>query len=314
MTKIPRLLINRGSQGIEAAALLFEHHYFGISTGIYMPINSEVYRTVVAPKGQLAAVAREVGEFLLRNGGLIVLVSYLEEAGELPIESTKELTDPTSLKFWNAEHLVATNLRDSSFRLPLADTFDRTLATMGQHTRRNLRGFQRRAMKEFDAAYEPRAEVSLADFLELNSRSKYSVSKWIAQWRYQSGQNVSGGTISGLRTGEGTWLSLIGSHSQADTVWLDWQMNREVSSSISIVSAMRAFFISSQIDLGMRWVHLEGGTPHSMKSVFIIEEARDLLFARKILSPKLINQISTTISTTGPLAKFLGADSLIWGG
>ncbi len=303
--KLPRLLLRSGRHGLDAAVLLCEHQLHGFHTGLYMPTNGDGYRTVLAPAEEVDGVAREAGEFALKQGAILVLISYLDPCNAPAAEGP-------AAGFQDGSHLIATQLRDASRNLPLAPSFDGTLALMGRHTRRNLRASQRRVIQELGAVYTADAQVSLSDFLELNRASMYSAPDWAARWRYESVRNVAHGSMAGLRAADGAWLSLIGGHRHEDTVWLDWQMNLTRFASFSLVSAMRAFFIASQIDQGARWIRFEGGTSHSISAAFVKEQARDLIFARGALSPRLVRALAKGISTGGPIAKALSSPSLVW--
>ncbi len=305
--KFPRLFLRSGPQGLNAAVLLAEHRLHGLHTGLYMPTTGDGYRTVVAPPGQLDTVAKEAGEFALQQGAIMVLVSYLDPAETAPAE------DPAGA-FRNVPHLIATQLRDASRILPLASTYDATLARMGRHTRRNFRACQRRVIQELGAVYVADPEISLSEFLQVNEGSMYTAPDWVARWRYDSIHSMNHAVFAGLRAADGTWLSLLGGHREADTVRLDWQMNLTRFASLSLVSAMRAFLIASQIDRGVRSIRFEGGTLHSMSSAFLKEQARDLIFARGALPPGVVRRLSRSISTGGPLAKALSSPSLVWRG
>ncbi len=305
--KFPRLFLRTGPHGLDAAVLLVEHRLHGLHTGLYMPTTVDGYRTVVAPPDQLDTVAKEAGEFALQQGAMMVLVSYLK-----PAEATS--AENSAADFQNVPHLIATQLRDASRVLPLASTYDATLARMGRHTRRNFRACQRRVVQELGAVYIAEPEITLSEFLKVNEGSMYTAPAWVARWRYESIHSMDQGVFAGLRAADGTWLSLIGGHREADTVRLDWQMNLMRFASLSLVSAMRAFFIASQIDRGVRWIRFEGGTLHSMNSAFLKEQARDLIFACRALPPGVVRRLSKAISTGGPLAKALSSPALAWRG
>ena len=310
-SKLPRLLLRNGPAGLDAAVLLLEYHPCGVPTGLFIPMDGDGHRTIVAPAGERAAVALQAGEFLIGCGANLALITCAELA-DPPYPAPAGLTSDSAADFRDAPRLIATQSRSVFHTLPLASTYDATLETMGRHTRRNLRACHRRAVRELGASYRPHAEISLPEFLKLNRASMYAVPDWVACWRYQSARSIDGGIFAGLQAADGRWLSIIGGHARSDIARLDWQANFTGFGSLSLVTTMRAFFIGSQVDRGMRWLRFEGGTPHSMSSAFLKEDVRDLVFARNALSPRALRRLAGAISKTGPLRNVLAADSLVW--
>lgn len=111
--------------------------------------------------------------------------------------------------------------------LPLQSTYDETLATMGKHTRRNLRAFRRRAEAELHADFVSVAELSRDDLVTLNGLCSYPVPDRVAAWRHQTATELIGSFLLGIRSGDGRWLSLLGGRRHHGTTEVTWQMNRE---------------------------------------------------------------------------------------
>ena len=313
-TKVPQMLYRTGSQGLEAAVLLLEYRSLGLRNGLYSPVYGDSDRTVIAPLEQRAAAARQAGELLLRRGARLVLLSYVEEPvrAEPPDLRDSALEDD----FWDSAGLAATQLRDTSHVLPLLGTYNETLARMGSRTRRNLRAYQRRAVQQLAAVYESPAKVSVEEFLELNQASFYAAPEWVARWRYASVEDVPGGFFAGLRGGDGRWLSLAGCYVQqaTSTMCLDWQMNRTGFESFSLMSALRSFLIADQIQHGRRKINFDGGTSHTIRSAFLPETTRDLLFLHPTLRPGLLRSLSRRFKAAGPILHTLRSDALVWRG
>ena len=308
----PHLLLRRGADGLQAAVLLQEYRVFGFSTGLYIPFDLDGYRTVIAPPEERSLVAGQAAHFLLQRGARLLLISHME-----PSPGAGALAPPAPPEIWplhlqQVPHLVAAQVRSASRMLPLQRTFDETLAMMGPRTRRNLRLAQRRVQNEMGAVHMPRAKLSLLEFLQLNRVSMYPVPHDVAVWRFQTAHTIEQGIFAGLRAADGRWLSLLGGHWAGDTVCLDWQMNLTGYASLSIGTAMRAFFIQHQIERGMQWIRFEGGTPHSISSAFAVEHARDLLFARSRVLIRVLRWLFSRIPAGGLLAKALASDAFVW--
>ena len=207
---------------------------------------------------------------------------------------------------------IAIQSRELRRVLPLKTTYDATLATMGPHTRRNLRSVHRHVVKELGASYLPQAELSRIDFLNLNRVCTYTVPDWVAQLRYDAACSGDGTVFAGLRAADGHWLSLLGGRRNRDTTFVDWQMNLQSSGPLSLGTAMRAFFLADEIHRGMLFIRFEGGTPHSIQNAFVPERVTDLLFARRWLSPVFLRTISPLLPEAGLLADTLRSKRLVW--
>ena len=66
--KIPKLLLEVGSEGLTAAVLLFEYQAYGIPTGAFISADADGWRTVVAQPERRAAAAQLAAKFLLARG------------------------------------------------------------------------------------------------------------------------------------------------------------------------------------------------------------------------------------------------------
>jgi len=313
--RVPKLLVKSGPKGLKAAVILFEYYAFGVPTGLYVSSDLDGWRTVIAPAERRSTVAEEAAEHLLVRGANLILISYNRSELSSPdeLEAMAELV-PETVLHTSSPRLKAIQMRPFGRTLPLCESFDATLATMGAHTRRNLRASQRRAVKELGAVYIADAELSLDEFLRINRACTYTVADRIAEWRYRSARSVKGGVFAGLRAADGRWMSFVGGRRLRETVAMDWQMNLKASGSLSLVTAMRALFLADEVERGMRWMRFEGGTTHSIQSAFLPEQATDLMFVRRGLSRKMLRYVGELLPTGGLLAETLLSDTLVWRG
>ncbi len=312
LSKVPRTLLLRRGEELVAAVLMAEYLLLGVPTGLFIPIDSDGQRSVIAPVSSRRLRAHQAGDFVMRNGGRVALVSWLvegERTGEFV--SASAFDDNVAAPASNS-NLLGRQSRDLPRRLPLRATFDQTLAQMGAHTRRDLRAFRRRAIKELGAVYVHRAELSKAEFLAMNRDSMYAVPEWVAEWRYASARSVAGGIFSGMISGDGRWLSIIGGHKSLDAANLDWQVNLAGFGSLSLVTAMRSFFIEDQIQQGLNWLRFDGGTPHVMSSAFVLDRAYDLLFAKTAIPRKFLMRLAVKGYVGEALSRAITSTSMEW--
>ena len=264
--KIPHavLLYNQENE-LSAAVIALEYRWQQLGLGIFVPMDPDGDLTVLsAPELQSAAAGRAAGFLMQKHARAVYLVSRLDGTGAR-VAGTPPIT------------ILHRDLRRT---LPLLRSLDETLASMGSRSRRNLRNFARRAIKEFGAVFYPDCDISESNLIEINQVCAYPVPDWVSSWRYHSTHTIPGGFISGLRAENGEWLSLLGGRRYGDTAIIDWQMNRIDLGSISIGTAMRYFQTEHEIATGCRWLRFNGSTAHSIQNAFQRETVTDLLWMR----------------------------------
>jgi hypothetical protein len=277
--KIPNLILLLDENGEPyGGAFLLEYRVLGVPSRIFVPVDNDGELTVLAPLQHRRDVARRVAEYLLWNGANAVLLTVSE------VQSFPACLD-------DERGLAAKSTRELRRTLALQPTLDATLSTLGVRSRRNLRYFSRRAEGELGAAFIANAEITEAEFVALDRNCLYTVPEWVATWRYHSIRQVRGGFLSGLRAGDGSWLSLIGGHRHGLITTIDWQMNRRDIPSYSIGTAMRMFQLKAEIDSGIKYLRFEGGTPHSIQTAFLKEQVDDLLWTRGVWSVTVLQLV-----------------------
>lgn len=298
--KVPHLLLLPDSAGEpQAAVLLYEYGLGRISSGIFVPADLCGERTVLAPERLRSMIAWQAAEALLDRGAHLVFLSLRNG-------------DFTSLHR-AATHTCATRQRIALRTLPIASSFDATVAAMGSHTRRNLRHYRRLAESELGATFVPEANPSESEFLALNRDSLYPVFPWIAKWRFRNARGLRDSVLAGLQTADGSWLSLIGGRRRNRITYLDWQMNVKAYPALSIGTAMRAFLIEHEVARGSLLLTFEDGTPHSMNRAFVPENVCDLLLARPSLSPNVLRNLAARMPLkSNVLAATIRENTFVW--
>jgi hypothetical protein len=279
--KVPHVLLLRNSAAqLQAAVLLYEYGIGPISSGVFIPADMHGERSVLAPEPIRSAVAWHAAESLLDHGAHLV---YLQ-VRNADFSSFRQSRPRT----FAIRHHIAFRI------LPIASTFEATIAVMGSHTRRNLRHYRRLVESKLGATFVPDVNLSESEFLALNRNSAYPAYPWVAKWRLRNARGGPDGLFAGLRAADGSWLSLVGGRHRNGVTYLDWQMNVQAYPALSIGTAMRAHLIEHEVARGTRQLSLEGGTPHSMVSAFLPENMCDLLLARPSLSPNILRKVAAS--------------------
>ena len=258
----------------------------------------------------------EAGEFLLKRGALLLLLSYMEplNGGQASggHESTSVSLTPPGVERSAAGRLLAHQVRELGRKLPLHESFEATLAGLSRNTRHNLRRSMQQASHELATEFSAKADLDLPALQELASESAYGPPDWAVMERFDAVRELPGGVLAGLRSTDGRWLSVVGAHREGDTLCLDWQLKRSGLGAISLATAMRGFLIEYEIGLGTRWLRFESGTTHPLQRAFVRERSHDLLFAQRFLPVALLKRLSSGLAEGGPLATVLTSAALVW--
>jgi hypothetical protein len=305
--KVPHVLLLPNSEGeLQAAVLLYAYGIGRVSSGIFVPADLNGERTVLAPERLRSMVAWQAAEFLLDHGAHLVLLS-LRNGDFTALHSATSRNPQTGAR------TCATRLRLANRSLPIASTFDATVAAMGPRTRRNLRHYRRLVESELGATFVPEAKPSESEFLALNRSSLYPVFPWIAKWRFRYARGLPDSTFAGLRAADGSWLSMIGGRRRNRITYVDWQMNVKAFPALSIGTAMRAYLIEHEVARGTQLLIFEDGTTHSMNRGFVREVVCDLLLARPSLSPNVLRYLAARMPLkSNVLATTIRKASTIW--
>jgi hypothetical protein len=277
--KIPTLvLVGRGaSVGAESATdlrgavILYEYKFAGWGVNIFAADDSSGQRVVIAPKHLREEVVEEVCDALVKQGALAVMMTY---DGQME-------RDSKGVRGNSARCERATRARNIPLYLPLGATFEATLASLGKHTRRNLRYYRRRAEGTLGTEFVPRAALSRSEFLEINRSSIDPVSDELARWRYDEFAHASEVLFAGVRSRDGRWLSLIGGRRYGQVTEIDWQMNLAGLPRLSLSTVMRCYLLEHEIGLGTGKLFFNGGTPHSMRHSFVRVDVVDAIALRE---------------------------------
>lgn len=286
--KVPYLVCFEDDSGtLVGAVLVFEYKVYGWPTGILATGDRFGVRTVVGPESLRLQLAARACSLLLRQGAALVLVS-LKYAADLPHDEPKA-------EERGGKRLWATQTRVVYDSLPLGGTVQETLAQLGKRTRTHLRYYQRRLEKAESCVFVPSVGDAIDSrdklFLtELNRRSLDPMNQAAFDLQFRSALSLPGGFISGLRSGQGQWLALVGGWRQGDTTWVQWQTNAAGYEDLSVGTALRAYLIDEEVGRGSKRLSFHGGTSHSMSHAFVEDRVLDLVATRAGLAAGLVAQ------------------------
>jgi len=275
--KMPHaVLLYNQKHELAAAVVVLEYRWRNLGLGIFVPIDPDGDLTVLSAPELQSSAASQAAAFLGQKRARAVYLVARSDGTGIRIAGTLPIT---------------TLHRDLRRTLPLLGSLDETLGLMGSRSRRNLRNFARRAVKEFGAVFYPQCDISEKEIIEINRVCAYPVPDWVSSWRHHSTHTIPGGFIAGLRAEKGEWLSLLGGRRYGETTIIDWQMNRIDLGSISIGTAMRYFLTEHEIAIDCKRLQFNGSTAHSIQNAFQQETVTDLLWMRPPYSLNFVRRL-----------------------
>jgi hypothetical protein len=128
------------------------------------------------------------------NRARIGLISY---------QDTHQVATAPILDFLKEEdsghHCRAVQHREIYDFLVLESTFEKTLAKLGRHTRRNLRYYRRKAVRDLGCEFISEVKMSKEEFQDLGRRSSFPVSATVSSARYDASVTSSISFLAGIR-------------------------------------------------------------------------------------------------------------------
>lgn len=297
---------NLNPSEVLGAVVLHEYQFARVPLNVFVTEDCAGERNVLAPASIRSALALRAIEHLLIGGAHLVVLSLKDADVEGQIPLPRHTSKPSTCS-WSTTQRMLTR------RLPLLSSYDATLASLGAHTRRNLRYYRRRVEDQLQCTFVPDAQISEEQFVALNRLCSYPTPDFVSKWRYQTAHSVSGGLFAGIQSVAGDWLSIVGGRRYHRTTSIDWQMNQTRFSDLSLSTVMRSYLIEHEISQGSQTLLFEGGTPHSMQHSFHSENVVDLIAARRTIPAQLlIHYAATILPANNFLAQTLSHPDLVW--
>jgi hypothetical protein len=270
------------------AVLVYEYRLLGFGSSMFTASDYNGSRAVIAPPQLRRQVSAAVCRYLMDHGAQIVLLN-LEPGSPESCQICFEGAMAGSVKRW-----WGTQRREVGATIALNKTFDATLATMGKHTRRNMRYYRRKAEAELGCSFiaDVKSGLTMSQLIELNRASTHPVPASILERRHKTTKSIEGFFCVALSRADGQWISLLGGRRHHGVTEVDWQMNRNGLAKYSVGTVIRSHLIEHEIAIGMEKLFFEGGTPHSMRHSFLSEEAMDIVVMNRSLPVFLLRTVA----------------------
>lgn len=262
---------------LSGAVLVYEYKVWGFRSGIFTTCDFNGRRTVIAPATLRRQVSAAVCRFLVERGAHVVLLSLEPGSADSCHICFEDAMVGRRRRWWT------TQTREVGATLALKETLEATLATMGKHTRRNLRYHRRRAEAELECSFasDVKSILTMEQLMELNCASTHPAVQAKLDRRYETLKSMEGLFCVGLRQISGQWISLLGGRRHHGVTEIDWQMNRSGLAKYSVGTVMRSYLIEHEIAIGTKRLFFEGGTPHPMRHSFLSEKAMDIVVMKR---------------------------------
>jgi hypothetical protein len=298
--------------GLMGALFLYEFNVFGFGLRAFASNDRSGRGTMLALPHHRLKVAAIASRVLLDRGAYVIMLSFRLGTGEADKESMEMFEFPMS-SHTSLTAQWARREREIAGYLPLLESYDATLATIGQKTRRNLRYYRRRAEVQLECTLVPEVVIDVEEFLAFNRECMYPVADHVARWRLNTMKELTEPVMMGLKDKDGRWLSLLGGRRNKDRSEILWQMNRDGLSSLSLSTVMRSYCIEHEIQRGMKRLYMEGGTAHSVHHSFVREELMDLVVIRRSPIAMLMKKFAQhRVSPDNELADVLKDPETVW--
>jgi hypothetical protein len=251
----PVVLLVRSAERLEAAVYLFEKKWLGLPTGYFRSFDHFTGEScVVAPEHSRLALLQVAFYRLFERMEVRVAWATVGLSAAEPIADSQQ-------RRHGARYEVSSHCREH--RLLLAESFEQTLGRFGQHTRRNLRYYRRRAEKDLNAVFY--SELSVAEGkqaleqLSLSAFQPFPIS--LDEWRKMDGllRTQPGFFSIGLRSGE-QWLSYLVGMRSGDHTYVLMQINHNGFSRYSLSTVLRSYFFEHEITRGQTEIKFVNGT------------------------------------------------------
>lgn len=267
----PWLVLLSDHRRCVAAMLLAERRILGFPSGYVKAEGMDEGFLICYPEKRSEYLSLMLTGLFSRNSALIAHVTQLANSGTAysgPAENAGLKVEWKQGIFHN--------------RVKLLETFDKTLAQYGAHTRRNIRYYLRKARAE-GSRFIGRltSEESFEAVMELQGYATHRVNVESVLGREAAMQAVPGSFALGVKGADGSWQSYLTGWRRARQTFVYWQMNRVIDKSSSMGTAMRAFLMEVEIARGASEIIFVGGSSAVFKRCCEVDQSVHLIVRRK---------------------------------
>jgi hypothetical protein len=247
----PAAVLIRQDGELEACVLFYEHCRFGIGLGLFRG-GDYIGESLVAGRKEFHLQYVHMATQALLERHHVHGVSLSIQA---PIDECIAIMGPASFtrRFCG---------REIQHTLPLAETYQAMLASLGPRTRRSLAGKRKQLQEstnvEFVPSLDPDEALKVMLALETTAMPQ-RITKFFQTRRKMLGTNPEFFSM-GLRLPDGSWLSLLCGWRLNGITYIDLQMNDSRYKKESISAVMRAFMLEYEIGLKQTMINFVGGS------------------------------------------------------
>jgi hypothetical protein len=178
--------------------------------------------------------------------------------------------------------------RTVQHRLVLTETYEEMLASFGLRTRRSLRAKRRQLENNLRPDFIPgiAAEEAFEAMCFLRAKSSMPArSMWYFEGLRKMLHTREDAFAMGLRSKDGTWLSVLSGWRRNGTTFIDVQLNHSTFMRESLSAVMRAFLLEYEISVGQKYIVFVGGCSALLERYCSPREAfADLVVSRSSVS------------------------------
>jgi hypothetical protein len=178
--------------------------------------------------------------------------------------------------------------RTVQHQLVLAETYAEMLASFGLRTRRSLRTKRRQLEDSLRPDFLPSVvpEQAFEAMCYLRARSSMPTrSMWYFEGLRKILHTHTDAFAMGLRSSDGTWLSILSGWRRNGTTYIDVQLNHSAFMRESLSAVMRAFLLEYEISVGQKSIVFVGGCSALLERYCSPREAfADLVVFRSSIS------------------------------
>ena len=290
---------------VAAAVLLWEYRVAGVHTRAFTIADRNGGAMLAPPELRLRIAAR-MRDVLMAHGACVALIST--DATDTLGGAEELLLHPQT----RSSYTWGWRRRELPVHLELKSTMDATLAEMGQKTRHNLRYYRKRAERELGCHFIPQADITLSEALELNKISSYAASADKIRWRLRAHTLLHDPFLMGIKDSQNRWLSVVGGRRYNGTTEILWQMNRNDLPLSSLSTVLRSYYMEHEIQRGMKFLTVEGGTPHAMINSFARRDVYDIVLLRRPLLTPIRALMAHRVPKDNLLLEILQAPDVVW--
>lgn len=274
----------RKDQQLEACVLFYEHCRFGIRLGLFRGGDYIGESLVIAPGALEVHYVHLAIQALLKKWRVHGVSITMKASSARCIE----LMGPASYfkRFIGSE---------AQHKLPLANTYEGMLASLGPRTRRSLAGKRQQLEKSTNVQFvsELDPDQSLEVMLALEAKSMPHRNSEFYHARYRLLRAKSDFFNMGLRLPDGRWLSLVTGWRRNRVTYVDLQMNDMNYKKESLSAVMRAYLLEHEIAHKQELINFVGGSSLLLRRYCEpLEPCSDIFIAKPCLRSKFFEMLA----------------------